>query len=138
MINELHQEDKCIDIHFQCLCGSRLQHGGTGLKMKGEHSNSVDTRLGARLTYANQKQSDKSSQPFVEVNWLHSNAKSDMTFNNPYTFSDDMPASRVKIKAGAEGQISPNRRVRGNVSRQMGANNYSGDRAMIGVKYQRK
>lgn len=77
--------------------------------MKGERSNSVDTRLGARLTYANQKQSDQSAQPFVEVNWLYSNAKSDMTFNNHYTFSDDMPASRVEIKAGAEGQISPNR-----------------------------
>ncbi|HBH7053187.1 TPA: autotransporter outer membrane beta-barrel domain-containing protein [Morganella morganii] len=111
---------------------------GTGLKMKGERSNSVDTRLGARLTYANQKQSDQSAQPFVEVNWLYSNAKSDMTFNQHYTFSDDMPASRVEIKAGVEGQISPNWSVWGNVSHQMGANDYSGDRAMIGVKYQWK
>lgn len=111
---------------------------GTGLKMKGERSNSVDTRLGARLTYANQKQSDQSAQPFVEVNWLYSNAKSDMTFNEHYTFSDDMPASRVEIKAGVEGQISPNWTVWGNVSHQMGANDYSGDRAMIGVKYQWK
>lgn len=111
---------------------------GTGLKMKGERSNSVDTRLGARLTYANQKQSDKSAQPFVEVNWLYSNAKSDMTFNEHYTFSDDMPASRVEIKAGVEGQISPNWSAWGNVSHQMGANDYSGDRAMIGVKYQWK
>lgn len=111
---------------------------GTGLKMKGERSNSVDTRLGARLTYANQKQSDQSAQPFVEVNWLYSNAKSDMTFNEHYTFSDDMPASRVEIKAGVEGQISPNWSVWGNVSHQMGANDYSGDRAMIGVKYQWK
>ncbi|EPU0814678.1 autotransporter outer membrane beta-barrel domain-containing protein [Morganella morganii] len=111
---------------------------GTGLKMKGERSNSVDTRLGARLTYANQKQSDKSAQPFVEVNWLYSNAKSDMTFNEHYTFNDDMPASRVEIKAGVEGQISPDWTVWGNVSHQMGADNYSGDRAMIGVKYQWK
>lgn len=111
---------------------------GTGLKMKGERSNSVDTRLGARLTYANQKQSDQSAQPFVEVNWLYSNAKSDMTFNEHYTFSDDMPASRVEIKAGVEGQISPNWTVWSNVSHQMGANDYSGDRAMIGVKYQWK
>ena len=111
---------------------------GTGLKMKGERSNSVDTRLGARLTYANQKQSDQSAQPFVEVNWLYSNAKSDMTFNQHYTFSDDMPASRVEIKAGVEGQISPNWTVWSNVSHQMGANDYSGDRAMIGVKYQWK
>ncbi|WP_228001108.1 autotransporter outer membrane beta-barrel domain-containing protein [Morganella morganii] len=111
---------------------------GTGLKMKGERSNSVDTRLGARLTYANQKQSDKSAQPFVEVNWLHSTAKSDMTFNKHYTFSDDRPANRFEIKAGVEGQISPDWTVWGNVSHQMGADDYSGDRAMIGVKYQWK
>lgn len=111
---------------------------GTGLVMKGGRSNSVDTRLGARLTYANQKQSDKSAQPFVEVNWLHSTAKSDMTFNKHYTFSDDRPANRVEIKAGVEGQISPNWTVWGNVSHQMGADDYSGDRAMIGVKYQWK
>lgn len=106
--------------------------------MKGGRSNSVDTRLGARLTYANQKQSDKSAQLFVEVNWLHSTAKSDMTFNKHYTFSDDRPANRVEIKAGVEGQISPNWTVWGNVSHQMGADDYSGDRAMIGVKYQWK
>ncbi|HBU8230225.1 TPA: autotransporter outer membrane beta-barrel domain-containing protein [Morganella morganii] len=111
---------------------------GTGLVMKGGRSNSVDTRLGARLTYANQKQSDKSAQPFVEVNWLHSTAKSDMTFNEHYTFSDDRPANRFEIKAGVEGQISPNWTVWGNVSHQMGADDYSGDRAMIGVKYQWK
>ncbi|WLV39340.1 autotransporter outer membrane beta-barrel domain-containing protein [Morganella morganii] len=111
---------------------------GTGLVMKGGRSNSVDTRLGARLTYANQKQSDKSAQPFVEVNWLHSTAKSDMTFNKHYTFSDDRPANRFEIKAGVEGQISPNWTVWGNVSHQMGADDYSGDRAMIGVKYQWK
>ncbi len=111
---------------------------GTGLVMKGGRSNSVDTRLGARLTYANQKQSDKSAQPFVEVNWLHSTAKSDMTFNKHYTFSDDRPANRFEIKVGVEGQISPNWTVWGNVSHQMGADDYSGDRAMIGVKYQWK
>lgn len=111
---------------------------GTGLVMKGGRSNSVDTRLGARLTYANQKQSDKSAQPFVEVNWLHSTAKSDMTFNKHYTFSDDRPANRFEIKAGVEGQISPNWTIWGNVSHQMGADDYSGDRAMIGVKYQWK
>lgn len=111
---------------------------GTGLVMKGGRSNSVDTRLGARLTYANQKQSDKSAQPFVEVNWLHSTAKSDMTFNEHNTFSDDRPANRFEIKAGVEGQISPNWTVWGNVSHQMGADDYSGDRAMIGVKYQWK
>ncbi len=111
---------------------------GTGLVMKGGRSNSVDTRLGARLTYANQKQSDKSAQPFVEVNWQHSTAKSDMTFNKHYTFSDDRPANRFEIKAGVEGQISPNWTVWGNVSHQMGADDYSGDRAMIGVKYQWK
>lgn len=111
---------------------------GTGLVMKGGRSNSVDTRLGARLTYANQKQSDKSAQPFVEVNWLHSTAKSDMTFNKHYTFSDDRPANRFEIKAGVEGQISPNWTVWGNVSHQMGADDYSGDRAMVGVKYQWK
>lgn len=111
---------------------------GTGLVMKGGRSNSVDTRLGARLTYANQKQSDKSAQSFVEVNWLHSTAKSDMTFNKHYTFSDDRPANRFEIKAGVEGQISPNWTVWGNVSHQMGADDYSGDRAMIGVKYQWK
>lgn len=111
---------------------------GTGLVMKGGRSNSVDTRLGARLTYANQKQSDKSAQPFVEVNWLHSTAKSDMTFNKHYTFSDDRPANRFEIKAGVEGQISPNWTVWGNVSHQMGTDDYSGDRAMIGVKYQWK
>lgn len=111
---------------------------GTGLVMKGGRSNSVDTRLGARLTYANQKQTDKSAQPFVEMNWLHSTAKSDMTFNKHYTFSDDRPANRFEIKAGVEGQISPNWTVWGNVSHQMGADDYSGDRAMIGVKYQWK
>lgn len=110
----------------------------TGLVMKGGRSNSVDTRVGARLTYANQKQSDKSSQPFVEINWLHSTAKSDMTFNKHYTFSDDRPANRVELKAGMEGQISPNWTAWGNISHQMGANDYSGDRAMIGVKYQWK
>lgn len=111
---------------------------GTGLVMEGGRSNSVDTRLGARLTYANQKQSDKSAQPFVEVNWLHSTAKNDMTFNKHYTFSDDRPAGRVEIKAGVEGQISPDWTVWGNVSHQMGADDYSGNRAMIGVKYQWK
>ncbi|OBU10344.1 autotransporter outer membrane beta-barrel domain-containing protein [Morganella psychrotolerans] len=111
---------------------------GTGLIMKGERSNSVDTRLGARVTYANQKQSDKSAQPFVEVNWLHSNAKNDMTFNQHYTFSDDRPANRFEIKAGIEGQLSPDWTLWGNVSHQMGSDDYSGDRAMIGVKYQWK
>ena len=47
-----------------------------------------------------------------------------MTFNKHYTFSDDRPANRFEIKAGVEGQISPNWTVWGNVSHQMGADDY--------------
>lgn len=110
----------------------------TGLNVKGERDNSVETRLGARLTYANQYEKDKSVQPFIEANWLHNNAKNQIDFNTLYTFKDDMPDNRYELKAGVEGQMSTNWSVWGHVAHQMGSNDYSGDRAVVGVKYQWK
>ncbi|VFS45198.1 Outer membrane protein IcsA autotransporter precursor [Budvicia aquatica] len=106
--------------------------------MKGERDNSVETRLGARLTYANQYEKDKSVQPFVEANWLHNNAKNQIDFNTLYTFKDDTPDNRYEVKVGVEGQMSANWAVWGHVAHQMGSNDYSGNRAVVGVKYQWK
>ncbi|MBP6863433.1 MAG: autotransporter outer membrane beta-barrel domain-containing protein [Neisseriaceae bacterium] len=108
----------------------------SGLKADGDDASNVLTRLGARLTYANRYEVDKSVQPFAEINWLHSTARNSMAFNDQYTFKDDIPSNRFELKVGAEGQLSKNWSVWGNVAHQTGKASYSAYRAMVGAKYQ--
>ena len=108
----------------------------SGLSVQGERNNSVTTRLGARLSYANQIATNKSAQPFIEVNWRHESAKNKLNFNSRYHFNDDTPANRVEIKAGVEGQLSANWTIWGHIAHDLGAKDYSNDRATLGIKYQ--
>ncbi|MGO3860069.1 MAG: autotransporter outer membrane beta-barrel domain-containing protein, partial [Neisseriaceae bacterium] len=84
----------------------------------------------------NRYEADKSVQPFAELNWIHSNANNSIVFNDRYTFKDEIPSNRFEIKVGAEGQLSKNWSVWGNMAHQTGKHSYSAYRAMVGAKYQ--
>ncbi len=140
---KIHQQDEFkqwelqpqAQITFNAFDSDASVHA-TGLKTNGTNENSILTRLGARLTYANRYEADKSVQPFAELNWIHSNANNSIVFNDRYTFKDEIPSNRFEIKVGAEGQLSKNWSVWGNMAHQTGKHSYSAYRAMVGAKYQ--
>lgn len=108
-----------------------------GTRVSGEGDGNIQTRLGVRTFIKGHSALDdgkkRTFEPFVEANWIH----------NTETFGATLNGVRVnqagtrnigELKAGVEGQLSPNVNLWGNVAQQVGDKGYSDSSAMLGLK----
>ncbi|MBB1202704.1 autotransporter outer membrane beta-barrel domain-containing protein [Enterobacteriaceae bacterium 89] len=106
-----------------------------GLKVGNDDANGVATRLGVRTYLQPTVPNDKAKfQPFLTVNWLWSDASNSMDFNGA-TFSSDMPKNRFEAKLGLQAEVRKDFHVYGQISGQVGENNYSHKAGQLGVRY---
>ncbi|EGI3980206.1 autotransporter outer membrane beta-barrel domain-containing protein [Escherichia coli] len=70
----------------------------------------------------------------LQINWLH-NTKDFSTTMNGVNVSQEGARNIGEIKAGVEGQITPNLSLWGNVGIQTGDKGYSNTVGMLGIKY---
>lgn len=106
-----------------------------GMKVGNNDANGVSTRLGLRTYLQPTAPNDKAKfQPFVTVNWLWSDASNSMDFNGA-TFSSDMPKNRFEAKLGLQTEVRKDFHVYGQISGQIGENNYSHKSGQLGVRY---
>ncbi|WP_025297177.1 autotransporter-associated beta strand repeat-containing protein [Chania multitudinisentens] len=107
--------------------GSRVQQSG---------NNNLQTRLGAKLSNDTLMGKEKSRilTTYLDLNWIHNTRLPGVT-------SDDQGVQQtgsrhlVEVKVGAEGQVSKNFSVWGNLTQQIGQKGYDDKAAMLGVKY---
>ena len=107
----------------------------SGLAVTNLPSHTTVARLGAKFIYANAQDVDSKMQPFVELNWIHSNANKAIEFNDWYTTSNNAPKNRYELKVGIEGKYNNRWSVWGNVATQMGKDSYRNYRGTVGAKY---
>jgi len=108
----------------------------SGLNIGKNKSNSLESRLGARLTRVYNFKEGQSVQPFVEANWRHQFRDNTLTFNERYDFDNQPPENRYELKLGVEGQRNKNLNGWANVSYSVGDREYREPKAMVGIKYQ--
>lgn len=77
---------------------------------------------------------DHTFQPFVEMNWIHNTRMASVSMNG---VRNEMRGTKNvgELKAGVEGQITPQLNLWGNVSQQVGDKGYSDTQGILGVKY---
>ncbi|MDR6352460.1 autotransporter family porin [Pantoea sp. SORGH_AS 659] len=109
-----------------------------GTKISSRGDNNIQTRLGVRAFMQGHSHVDngteRSFQPFVEVNWLHNTKRSGVDMNGVVV--EQAGATNVgEVKLGVEGQLTRTVQLWGNVAQDVGGGGYSNTAAMIGVKY---
>ncbi|NDJ56519.1 autotransporter outer membrane beta-barrel domain-containing protein [Enterobacteriaceae bacterium 4M9] len=118
----------------------RMSSGAAGndseLNIGKTRSDSLESRLGARLTRVYNLSNERQVQPFTELNWRHEFRENTMTFNEHYSFDNKMPSNRYELKVGVEGKRHNNLNGWANVSYSVGDNAYREPKAMVGIKYQ--
>lgn len=118
-----------------------LQSNGSvnesGLTLGSHGFDSLESRLGARLTYVPQSHQTRQIQPFVELNWYHQfKDNNTLTFNDAFTFNSESTANRLETKVGVEVRLDNNWNGWANASYMAGSAGYRQVRGMLGVKYQ--
>ena len=107
----------------------------SGLFANKNTKNNIQTRLGMKLFYVNANENNEGFKPYVEANWIHNSSSAKVTFNDRFKFSSNAPNDIFEVKVGAEGNLSEDWSVWGNVGYQFGKQKYKGYKATIGVKY---
>jgi outer membrane autotransporter barrel domain len=106
-----------------------------GMQVGNDDANGVSTRLGVRTYLQPTAPNDSAKfQPFLTVNWLWSDASNSMDFNGA-TFSSDMPKNRFEAKLGLQTEVRKDFHLYGQISGQVGENNYSHKAGQLGVRY---
>lgn len=106
-----------------------------GMKVGNDDANGVSTRLGVRTYLQPTAPNDKAKfQPFLTVNWLWTDADNSMDFNGS-TFSSDLPKNRFEAKLGLQTEVRQDLHIYGQISGQVGENNYSHKAAQLGLRY---
>ncbi|GKX55838.1 hypothetical protein SOASR030_19500 [Leminorella grimontii] len=99
------------------------------------------SRVGAR-TYLQGRSpvaNDQIFQPFVEVNWLHSNENYGVDYKisqGSRRYESDTAKDIAEVKIGIEGKLTNNFAIWGNIGQQFDADNYSRTSGTLGIKYQ--
>ncbi|MDR7948299.1 autotransporter outer membrane beta-barrel domain-containing protein [Achromobacter aegrifaciens] len=107
----------------------------TGTKISGQAQTSVTTRVGVRLQ--GQLDDDKGltqMRPFAEVNWWKGPSSQHVSFDGE-SVRENLPANRIELKAGLQGNVSKSVSVYGSLGLEAGSSAYSAARGQIGVKY---
>ena len=98
----------------------------------------LQSRLGVRVSVSGDSlQSDngvRQFEPFIEVNWINNSKEYGVRMNGE---NADIQGSRNlgEVKVGAEGQITENLSIWGNVAHQKGSNSYQDTQGMLGIQY---
>lgn len=111
-------------------------HDQNGLSIGNDDASGVATRLGLRTYLQPTAENDKAKfQPFLTVNWLWSEANNSMDFNHT-TFANDIPKNRFEAKLGLQTEVRKDFHLYGQISGQVGENNYTHKAAQFGMRYQ--
>ena len=109
-----------------------------GTRVKDETNGNLMTRLGVKAYISGHSAIDdgksRTFQPFIEANWIHNTGATRIRMDD---VSNEMRGTRNigELKAGVEGQITPQLSLWGNVAQQIGDKGYSDTQGMLGVKY---
>lgn len=109
-----------------------------GTRVKDETQGNLMTRLGVKAYISGHNAMDdtksRTFQPFIEANWIHNTQTTRIRMDD---VSNEMRGTRNigELKAGVEGQITPQLSVWGNVAQQIGDKGYSDTQGMLGIKY---
>lgn len=92
----------------------------------------LTTRTGIRLhERGTQKQW---IEPFIEVNWLHSTAKNQLTFNGNQ-LKDGLPQNRFETKVGLQSPLNDRWTISAQVSGQWGQNHFNQYEGQCNINY---
>ncbi|MBB1595162.1 hypothetical protein A9973_13875 [Achromobacter sp. UMC46] len=107
----------------------------TGTKVTGQSQTSVTTRVGVRLQgNIDDDHGMSKMRPFAEVNWWNGPSSQRASFDGEVV-REQLPANRVELKAGVQGNVTKAVSLYGSLGLEAGSNNYTGARGQIGVKY---
>ncbi|WP_434778095.1 autotransporter outer membrane beta-barrel domain-containing protein [Neisseria sp. Ec49-e6-T10] len=104
-----------------------------GLSVTNHKANGLISRTGLRLHGVSHSQSSM-IEPFVEVNWVNSSAKYQLSFNGSDEH-DGLPENRYEAKLGLQGNLTKQWGVSADVTGTWGANSYKAYQAQFNVHY---
>ena len=107
-----------------------------GTVVKSDGTNNVHTRLGVKgaLEIRTGGESDAVWKPYVAVNWHH-NTKEYGVKMDDITLSTSGARNTGELKAGVEGQLTPQLSIWGGASGQAGSDDYRDLGGFLGVRY---
>ncbi|WP_274922514.1 autotransporter outer membrane beta-barrel domain-containing protein [Citrobacter youngae] len=106
----------------------------SGTRIDGQNSDSWTTRLGLRVDSSLRKDEHATIQPFAEVNWLHTNDDTSVSFDNAEV-KQDLPDNRAELKVGIQANINQQWSVTAQAAGQTGNDNYSDLNGSLNVRY---
>lgn len=107
----------------------------TGTVVSGQSKTSVTTRVGVRMQGNIDNDHGMSKmRPFAELNWWHGPSSQQASFDGQVV-RENLPANRVELKGGLQGNVTKAVSVYGSLGLEAGTSNYTGARGQIGVKY---
>ncbi|CAB3729785.1 hypothetical protein LMG24238_05618 [Paraburkholderia sediminicola] len=111
------------------------EHAAPAGLIGGQSDNSVLTRLGVRL-HGTTPVGNGGAQlrPFVEANWWHGPTSQSVTVDGN-AFNLAMPANRMELKTGLQGQVTKNLSVTGTVGVETNLGGYSVVKGQLAAKY---
>jgi outer membrane autotransporter protein len=111
---------------------SVTDNGGTHID--GQNGGNWTTRLGLRVDSSLRKDEHATIQPFAEVNWLHTNDDTSVSFDNAEV-KQDLPDNRAELKVGIQANINQQWSVTAQAAGQKGNDNYSDLNGSLNVRY---
>lgn len=118
-------------VYFNYRSDSLTEQNGTRVSQGSD--NNLLSRVGIQLS--NRPLEGVSGlRPFVELNWLNGKGANTLDFNNQ-RIANDVPANRVQVKTGLQGNFAKNWQVWGDISAEQGKDNFRTYAGNIGVKY---
>ncbi|HAU3360342.1 TPA: autotransporter outer membrane beta-barrel domain-containing protein [Salmonella enterica subsp. salamae] len=105
----------------------------SGTEIDGQNSDTWTSRLGLRIDGKLHK-GENIIQPFVEINWLHTNDDTAVSFDDE-EITQSLPNERAELKAGIQADISDQWSVRAQASGQKGSDHYSDLNGSLSVHY---
>ncbi|MGS1011752.1 autotransporter family protein [Achromobacter anxifer] len=104
------------------------------MKLQGGGSNSVTTRVGARVYPLGKPDASATMRPFVEANWLHATGNPAVDIGTS-RFSVKPLRDAAELKMGAEGKIGKSFYLAGQVSGLAGSGDQRGIGGMLNLTY---
>lgn len=99
----------------------------------GNKARGVQTTLGVRL-FGDLIEGSTGVKPFIEANWLHNATKHKLNVHYE-GISQKIGKNVFELKIGANGHITENFSVFGDIAGQRGSNRYKGVKGQIGFRY---
>lgn len=108
------------------------QKDKNNLHVSNNKASGLETRTGVRLHDRGLQK--KTIEPFVEMNWLHTTADNQLTFNGE-KLRDGLPQNRFETKVGLQGDINDQWSVSAQEGGQWGQNHFNQYQGQLNVNY---